>query len=218
MKLTDLTVGYIVAKQQGDELTKHRRTQAEAPVVHRPNAYRLRGIGALIAFIGPFTIMSVAAGLDQAVVDRQRDMKEIAAATKTIADMFKSPETYSSQDFKGAAGSISDRADQRLVEHFKTVTTADASKASEGIKAERDRFTELARDLKAYADRLGAAADEHSGRMTSDMRMADKEPMGGGPLGTGVRSEASISSMSAEHAFHMMLQTCTACHSRFRKK
>jgi cytochrome c556 len=74
--------------------------------------------------------MSVAAGLDEAVAIRQRKMKEIATATKAIADMFKSSETYSSQDFKQAARSISDRADQRLVEHFTTVTTADGSKVT----------------------------------------------------------------------------------------
>jgi hypothetical protein len=40
--------------------------------------------------------------------------------------------------------------------------------------------------------------------------------MGGGPLGTHVRDEQSLSAMPAEHAFHLMLQTCTTCHARFR--
>ncbi|MDX3925153.1 MAG: cytochrome c [Shinella sp.] len=157
-----------------------------------------------------------AVGLDEAVAIRQREMKDIASATKTIADMFKSPATYSSQDFKQAARSISDRADQRLVRHFTTVTTADGSKVTDVISTERDRFAELARDLKTYADALYSAADKHPDVMSDDMRMKEGEPMGGGPLGTRMRKETSISKMSAEHAFHLMLQTCTSCHSKFR--
>ena len=202
--------------QQSDGLVNHPKAQAGVRLPHRQIAFRLRGVGAIIAFIGPFMIMSVAAGLDEAVAMRQREMKDIAAATKTIADMFKSPETYASQDFKQAARSISDRADQRLVKHFTTVTTADGSKVTDVIGTERDRFAELARDLKTYADALDSSADQHPDAMSDDMRMKKGEPMGGGPLGTRMRSETSVSKMSAEHAFHLMLQTCTSCHSRFR--
>lgn len=202
--------------QQGDRLVKRPKAQPGAPLPHRQIAFRLRFVGAIIAFIGPFTIMSVAAGLDEAVANRQREMKEIAAATKTIADMFKSPETYSSQDFKEAAGLISDRADQRLVEHFQTATTADGSRVTGVIVTERERFAELARDLKTYADALYSSADRYPGAMSDNMRMKRGEPMGGGPLGTRMRNETSVSDISAEHAFHLMLQTCTSCHSRFR--
>ncbi|ANK87024.1 MULTISPECIES: cytochrome c [Rhizobium] len=152
------------------------------------------------------------------VADRQNDMKEIAAAAKTISDMFKAPETYSSTKFKEASEAISDRADRRLTDHFATVTAAEGSKANEVIATERNRFSELARDLKTYADALSSTADRHPDRMSDDMRMKEREPMGGGPLGTRIRSEASMSAMSAEHAFHLMLQTCASCHSRFRAK
>lgn len=203
--------------QQSNGLVNHLKAQPGAPLPHRQIAFRLRFFGAIIAFTGPFMFMSVAAGLDETVAIRQREMKEIAAATKIIADVFKFPEKYSSQDFKQAARAISNRAGQRLVENFDMVTTADGSKATEAIGGARDRFDDLAQDLKTYADRLATAADEHPDKMTEDMRMTDKEPMGGGPLGTRMRSEASVSSMSAEHSFHLMLQTCTACHSRFRR-
>jgi hypothetical protein len=52
--------------------------------------------------------------------------------------------------------------------------------------------------------------------MPASMRMKPGEAMGGGPLGTHVRNEQELSAMSAEHAFHLMLQTCTTCHARFR--
>ncbi|TDW25245.1 hypothetical protein EV128_119117 [Rhizobium azibense] len=40
--------------------------------------------------------------------------------------------------------------------------------------------------------------------------------MGGGPLGTHVQNEAQLSAIPAEHAFHLMVQTCTTCHTKFR--
>lgn len=161
-------------------------------------------------------VTTAATAVDDTVRERQQDMKGIAASAKAIAEMFKAPETYSSSSFKQAATAISVRADQRLVDHFTTMTVVEGSKATEAIAAEPDRFAALARDLKSYADALASAADTHPGAMSDDMRMKPGEPMGGGPLGTRVRNEATLSSMSAEHAFHLMLQTCSSCHARFR--
>ena len=152
------------------------------------------------------------------LMDRQREMKEIAAATKTISEMFKAPETYSSESFKQAARAISDRADQQLVDHYAATTAAEGSDASDLIASDPDRFNDLAQDLKTYADKLAEAADKQPDSMSDEMRMDDREPMGGGPLGTRIRNNASLSAMSAEHAFHLMLQTCTSCHARFRTK
>lgn len=47
--------------------------------------------------------------------------------------------------------------------------------------------------------------------MTADMRTKPGEAIGGGPIGTHVRNEQALSAMPAEHAFHLMLQTCTTC-------
>ena len=177
----------------------------------------LRSIVISLAILVLSMCMTISAtAVDDTVKERQQDMKEIAAAAKAIAGIFKEPETYSSGSFRQAATAIRVRADQRLVDHFATTTVAEGSKATEAIAAEPDRFAALARDLKSYADALATAADRHPGAMSDDMRMKPGEPMGGGPLGTRVRNEATLSSMSAEHAFHLMLQTCSACHARFR--
>ncbi|MBY5714914.1 cytochrome c [Rhizobium leguminosarum] len=158
----------------------------------------------------------VAIASGDVVVLRQADMKAIAAAAKTIAGMFKEPATYSSGEFKWAADTIRDRAGSVLVDHFATETAAPSSKAKPNIVEERDRFDRLANDLKSYATALDAAAAANPSQMTESMRMKPGEPMGGGPLGTHVQSEAKLSSIPAEHAFHLMLQTCSTCHARFR--
>ncbi len=150
------------------------------------------------------------------VVPRQADMKAIAAAAKTISGMFKEPTTYSSAEFKWAAETIRDKSGDALIGHFANETADPRSKAKPNIIEERERFDRLANDLKAYATALGADADNNPGPMTDSMRMKPGEPMGGGPLGIHVQSEAQLSSLPAEHAFHLMLQTCTTCHSRYR--
>ncbi|RDJ03004.1 cytochrome c [Rhizobium grahamii] len=147
---------------------------------------------------------------------RQADMKAIASATKAIAGMFKEPSTYSSAEFKWAAELIRDKAGQPLIDYFSAGAASPDSKAKPGIVEERKRFDRLAIGLGSYAGALAAAADRKPTAMTDGMRMKAGEPMGGGPLGTHVQSEIKLASIPAEHTFHLMLQTCTTCHVRFR--
>lgn len=174
---------------------------------------RLGAVAALVLLVAGSP--ASADGARDVVLLRQKEMKEIASAAKVIAGMFKMPETYSSSLFEKAARGISERADKRLLDGFETIVAAENSKASAAIFTDRDRFAELARDLKRYADALAEAAKQHPGEMTDEMRMKDGELMEGGILGS--RRKTRTSDMSAEHLFHMMLQTCTSCHSSFRR-
>ncbi|WP_064812172.1 MULTISPECIES: cytochrome c [Rhizobium] len=150
------------------------------------------------------------------ISDRQADMKAMAAAAKTMAEMFRNPDTYSSMPFAAAAGAIAERSGEVLAGHFADGIEDARSEAKPDIARERDRFDRLAEDLRTYARALGAAAKANPGAMTERMRMQPGEPMGGGPLGTHVANASSLSSLPAEHLFHLMLQTCTTCHARFR--
>ena len=182
---------------------------------HRTGRVAVMALTTVIVTLGATTLGTA---LDDVIAERQRDMKQVAIAAKTMADMFKTPGTYSSTSFRDAALAISVRADRRLVDHFSAVTVAEGSKAAETVATDPERFAALAKDLKTYADALASAADKHPGEMTEDMRMKQGEAMGGGPLGTRLRDETQLSKLSAEHAFHLMLQTCTTCHARFRKE
>jgi len=162
------------------------------------------------------TVASTALCAEDIVAVRQSDMKAIAAATKSISGMFKIPSTYSSPEFKWAAELIRDKAGKTLIEHFSAEAASPASKAKPNIVEERERFDRLANDLKSYAAALAVAAEKNPTAMNETMRMKPGEPMGGGPLGTHVKNEAQLSSVPAEHAFHLMLQTCTTCHSLYR--
>ncbi len=74
------------------------------------------------------------------------------------------------------------------------------------------------RAYSVFAKSLTSAAESHPDALTPDMRMRAGDVIGLGPFGKKVDPTTEISSMPAEHAFHMMLQTCTSCHARFRVK
>lgn len=69
-----------------------------------------RCLGTVAVLVLCVTLADAAAGVGSVVVNRQRDMKEIAVAAKTIAAMFKAPDTYSSATFGEAARTVSERA------------------------------------------------------------------------------------------------------------
>ena len=92
------------------------------------------------------------------------------------------------------------------------------SKASPSIETDRQQFDKLAKELGTYASALSVAADRNPDTLGPETRMQTGDAMGGGPLARKVDAERDAASMPAEHAFHMMLQTCTSCHATFRVK
>jgi cytochrome c556 len=159
---------------------------------------------------------SAAVALSAAVADRQASMKAMATAVKTIDSMFKDPSIYSAEKLKQAAETISRNSGTELGSHFPDPVVVDGSYASAEISANRDHFDQLASDLKSYADLISTAADKNPHVMSPEMRMKPGEAMGGGPFGVHVEDKAKLASLPAEHAFHLMIQTCTTCHARFR--
>ena len=78
------------------------------------------------------------------------------------------------------------------------------------------------------ADRLavlgGALAADAAGSpdaIGSSMRMKPGTMMGGGSLLGGRQkplTDAEAAGLPAEHAFHLLLETCTSCHAKFRAR
>jgi cytochrome c556 len=171
----------------------------------------------MLSIVGAVLMAAIASPAAEDVVAlRQADMKAMAAAAKTMSGMFKDPPSYKAAEFRWAADTIRERSGVVLSGHFASETASPQSKARPDILEERDRFDRIANDLRDYAAALDAAAQKNPGPMTASMRMKPGEAIGGGPLGSHVRNEHELSVMPAEHAFHLMLQTCTTCHARFR--
>ena len=155
---------------------------------------------------------------DSVVRERQRDMKAMAAAAKSIDAVFKGTSPYDAKAFKSAAETIRAYSGKRLWELFGGPVVAVGSKASASIEAERPTFDKLATDLGAYAEALSVAADHNPDVLAPDMRMQGTDATMGGPLANRNAAMPDPMSMPAEHAFHMMLQVCTSCHAKFRTK
>ncbi|WP_018237633.1 cytochrome c [Ensifer sp. BR816] len=171
-------------------------------------------VATAIATISAGAAHSLSSG--NVVEERQQDMKAMAAAAKSISGMFKGTSAYDGKAFKGAAETIRSHSGTNLSSLFEGPVTAAGSKASANIEAERQKFEKLAAELGVYASTLSAAADRSPDVLGPEMRMRPGDAMMGGPLAKKSSAEQDATSMPAEHAFHLMLQTCTSCHAKFR--
>ncbi|RDL47979.1 hypothetical protein BLJAPNOD_05205 [Ensifer sp. M14] len=142
----------------------------------------------------------------------------MAAAAKGIDAMFKGASRYDAKAFKTAVETIRIHSGERLSVLFEAPVIVEGSKASASIEADRPTFDKLAAELGAYASALSVAADRNPAVLAPDMRMEGGDVMMGGPLAKRKAAAPDPMKMPAEHAFHMMLQTCTSCHAKFRVK
>lgn len=169
----------------------------------------------------PLAAPSLAKDPDNAIVTaRQASMKEMAAAAKTIAEMFDGRRAYRPDVFKAAAKVLSARTGPALIAEFPQGAPGASSAAKPEIDQARPEFEALARHIGRLAEALAAKADKAPAGITADMRMGAGPPMDGGSL-LGKRpgaAQADPADMPAEHVLHLILQDCTSCHSKFRQK
>jgi cytochrome c556 len=161
--------------------------------------------------------LALAAPPDPVVSERQADMKAMAAAAKSISEFFSGKKPYEADVLRSDARSIAALGGDKLIRHFADVVTADGSNARADIAADRGKFAKLAHDLQIYASQVAAAAED-SDTMPDGMRMRPAEMTEGGPFARKSEDAPEVDSYTSEHAFHMMLQTCSACHAAFRSK
>jgi len=140
----------------------------------------------------------------------------MAAAAKSINAMFKGTSPYDAKAFKAAAETIKGHSGKNLSSLFDGSVAAPGSKANISIESDRPMFDKLAADLGTYASALSVAADRNPDVLSPRMRMQGGDAMTGGPLAKKADAVREVSSVLAEHAFHLMLQTCTSCHAKFR--
>ena len=109
--------------------------------------------------------------------------------------------------FKAAAETIYQWSGSALIAYFAGNPVIAGSGASSAILTQPAEFIALANDFGMYANSLCSAAESHPDALTPDMRMRAGGAISLGPFRKKVNPTTEISSMSAEHAFHIMLQT-----------
>lgn len=160
---------------------------------------------------------ALAAGLDPVVRQRQADMKAMSLAAKSISEFFAGRKPYDAAEFRAEARLVADFGGSRLLGHFSSVTKVEGSQALAEIGVERAKFDKFALDLAAYARQVAEGATDGD-TMPKSMRMRPAEMTEGGPFARRREETPDIASYSSEHAFHMMLQTCSTCHAAFRSR
>lgn len=180
---------------------------------------KARAFGLLLAFAvatgAAFAIEHEAAS--PVVKARQSEMRAMSAAAKAISEFFSGKRPYDASEFRRNADAISRRAGEHLVLRFATTTEAAGSDAKPEIAADHVKFADLADQLEVYANRLEDSAEEGMA-IPPSMRMKASEAIEGGPFAKKRDRAPEATVYSSEHAFHMMLQTCTSCHAAFRLK
>lgn len=147
--------------------------------------------------------------------ERQLDMKSMAEAVKVIGELFEGRRTYSQQEFKAAAEAVRIRAGDHLVESFRGGQQPDSRADAASIGSSAGEFARLARDLEAYATALSSSADGNPSGLGPETRMGGT--LLGSPFGRKPDAARDAAAVPAEHAYHLMLQTCTTCHAKFRR-
>jgi cytochrome c556 len=175
---------------------------------------------AVYAMLGPVPSIGSDTVPDM-VKGRQEAMKAMAYAGKTIAGMFEGKLPYDAPAFKRSAETIRAHSGAALMAEFPAASLGPPSAAKHEIDQSRDEFDALARKVASFASVISASADKAPDGITPQMRMgAGMSTIGSSLLGKRkvAAGEEDISKLPAEHAFHLMLQECSACHAKFREK
>lgn len=181
-----------------------------------PKSHRFAIVSAVVVLLQLSSVTGNGAQPSPVVERRQQAMKDMASAAKTIAAMFSGDVAYDRTGLREAASAFVVHASE-----LSALFTGNAGSRSEAddrrIAAERKEFDEIAARLEELAVAFDRKAARAGNAITPDMRMGSGVPGGGSLFGARpLRSEADLSAIPAEHLFHMMLGTCTACHSKYR--
>lgn len=151
--------------------------------------------------------------------ERKAGMTAMASAARAIDEMFRGARTYSPESLAAAARSLRDNSGDAMRSRFPDDSLGAPSAARPEIAANRDEFDRIADRLETLAAHFSEFATSAPEAITDDMRMGN-QPMTGGSL-LGARSRVlddDVTNMPAEHVFHLILETCTSCHARFRTR
>ncbi|CDZ71997.1 Putative cytochrome c-like protein [Neorhizobium galegae bv. orientalis] len=169
----------------------------------------------IISALSASSLVIASAAPAAPALERQLHMKSIADSAKIIGELFGEKRPYSQQEFRVAADNIRAYSGQRLVESFQGEPQADSKADAEAIASSMDEFARLATEMELYASALSSAADRNPSGLGPETRMGGT--MLGSPFGRKADAARDATAVPPEHAYHLMLQTCTSCHARFRR-
>lgn len=146
-------------------------------------------------------------------------MKAMAGAAKSIAGMFEGILPYSGTALKQAAEIVQVHSGAAMKSRFPDGALGAPSAANSEIATDREEFDRIADRLEELGASLSLSADKAPDAISEEMRMGSQPMMGGSLLGARTRKvEEDPANLPAEHVFHLMLETCGSCHTKFRTR
>lgn len=147
------------------------------------------------------------------VKERMDQMVTLREAMKTLKTELAFGGPYDANRVAGAAAAVKRNAGAALTAKFPQGSLSMASEATQAVWSDWARFSALATDLEVYAGALEASA---AARIPNDAA-GGMGGMGGGMMG-GKPDPALLATQPPMAAFMAVSDTCTACHTDFRKK
>jgi cytochrome c556 len=194
----------------------------------------LAAAGALIVIAS--TGVALAHGGATGIVKERMDlMASVGKSMKTITEIFQGEKPYDPAIVRKASNSIASHGGEQMTKLFPEGSIQGPSESLPAIWQEWKRFSELSADLTKYANALAAAADNPRGGgmnsgVGSGMNQGRSGGIGSSPMGRRnpmmgqsstsmpMNDPAALAQMAPDAAFARVTQTCSACHTQFRKK
>ncbi|MBO6784804.1 MAG: cytochrome c [Alphaproteobacteria bacterium] len=201
----------------------------------------IAGVAAL-GLIGSAGLVSGHGGATGIVKERMDLMVSVGKAMKTITDMIQGETEFDAETLRESANFIAAHGGEQMSRLFPEDSIEGPSEALPAIWQDWERFSALAEDLRVFAGALAQAADNprggnmHGNRGNSPIGMSSGDSpmtrgnpmMGSNPMMGGNRMMGggqspmddpdALANMPPEAAFARVAQTCSACHTEFRKK
>jgi len=190
----------------------------------------LAAVGALV-IVASTSLALAHGGATGIVKDRMDLMASVGKSMKTITEMFQGDKPFDPETVRIAAAFIGNHGGDQMTRLFPEGSIQGPSESLPAIWQDWEGFSKLADDLTKYAGALAKAADNprgpgmgsgiHQGRQgaTGSSPMGRRNPMMGQSAdGMPMNDPAALARMSPDAAFVRVTQTCSACHTQFRKK
>lgn len=163
-------------------------------------------------------------GASGIVKERMDNMMSLGSSVKVLTEMFQGKTSYDADAVREQANRIKAHSGDALIAKFPEGSNASPSEARSEIWSDWETFADLAQQLEVFADGLGRAAanpNKPRGGMMSGggMMGGGSSMMGGGAAmmpGGQTPSAEQIGQMPPDRVFGMVVQTCSACHTKFR--
>lgn len=172
-------------------------------------------------------------GATGVIKERMDAMGTMKKAVKSLTTVMRGEASYDAELVKKNAATIKSHAGKALLKLFPEGSHKEPSEAKPEIWSDWERFKAEAQRLETIAAGLEMAADNglmsdvgHSGDgmgMSEMMGMGDTSGqymMGsGGMMSTsGIPDQEMLASMPADGVFKMLTDTCSSCHTKFRRE